>query len=831
MIEILEARTLLSTSWYVAANGNDHNAGTLAAPFQTIQHAAGLARPGDAVLIRGGTYHEKVTPARSGTAAAPITYQAYNNEVVTVSGADAITSWSLNGGSVYKSPNTFTVGVGFNQVFVDGTAMTEARWPNTGPDLLHPTLGTISSVSQSITPFGSLYSATATFKVTNLPGGVDAWKGATIQFGSGQDWLYQSGAVVASDVGSITIAYQHYSRWETPVAGNHFYLTDSFRALDAAGEWYRDPNTHTLYLWTPAGDSPSKHDVEAKRRQFAFELSDRSYINLSGIRIFAATIDSNANSNHLTLDKLNVAYVSNQLLKPLAWDRHNTSSRTGIILDGSNNVLSNSTIAFSSGCGVRMTGSNNSILNCTIHDVDTAGGGEAAIGVTGSNQTILNNLIYNTGRDGIALSQAYSSTVNHNTIHDIGLLTTDLGAIYMHGGIGKGTEIAFNTISNVKTGGYGGVGVYLDNGSTGYIIHDNKISNTNQAIKSNPPTYGNQIYNNALTFGVQVNTPTFGPQTYTSDSANLAVLGTLGGYSTTAIAINAAGTIVGGSNSGSTNPAIIDTNLTMSSLGTLGGADSTAASINNTGQIAGSALDANGVRQAFLYSTGKMTSLGQLSGDSYSIGAGINASGQVVGTSIGPTGIGHAFLYSGGTMKALGTLGGSLSQAFAINDAGTIVGSSTVAGDKNAHAFSYSAGTMTDLGTLGGSSSYALAISQNGAIVGESMIKGDVAMHAFVYANGKMTDIGVFAGYQSSRATAINSNGDIVGFCYTVGTKSPRGFLYRNGKMYDLTTMLPAGSGWTITQPYAINDTGQIAGATTDADSNQRAFILSVVTG
>src|SRR5882724_8591153 len=182
MIESLEARKLLSASWYVATNGNDHNAGTLAAPFQTIQHAASLAKPGDTVLIRGGTYHEKVTPARSGTAALPITYQAYNNEVVTVSGADPVTSWSLNGGSVYKSLNTFTVGVGFNQVFVDGAVMTEARWPNTGPDLLHPTLGTVSSVSKSIPPFGSLYSDTATFKVTNLPGAIDAWKGATIHF-------------------------------------------------------------------------------------------------------------------------------------------------------------------------------------------------------------------------------------------------------------------------------------------------------------------------------------------------------------------------------------------------------------------------------------------------------------------------------------------------------------------------------------------------------------------------------------------------------------------------------------------------------------------------
>ena len=37
--------------------------------FRTIQRAANLARPGDTVFVRAGTYRETVRPANNGTAA------------------------------------------------------------------------------------------------------------------------------------------------------------------------------------------------------------------------------------------------------------------------------------------------------------------------------------------------------------------------------------------------------------------------------------------------------------------------------------------------------------------------------------------------------------------------------------------------------------------------------------------------------------------------------------------------------------------------------------------------------------------------------------------
>ena len=61
-VHTLEARVLLS-NWYVSASaGSNANDGSLDAPFATIQTAAALARPGDTVFVRAGTYRVTVSP-------------------------------------------------------------------------------------------------------------------------------------------------------------------------------------------------------------------------------------------------------------------------------------------------------------------------------------------------------------------------------------------------------------------------------------------------------------------------------------------------------------------------------------------------------------------------------------------------------------------------------------------------------------------------------------------------------------------------------------------------------------------------------------------------
>lgn len=70
-----------NTSFYVATTGKDSNAGTQAAPWRTIQHAADTARAGSTVNVRGGTYEELVSLHASGNASDGfITFRSYPGE-------------------------------------------------------------------------------------------------------------------------------------------------------------------------------------------------------------------------------------------------------------------------------------------------------------------------------------------------------------------------------------------------------------------------------------------------------------------------------------------------------------------------------------------------------------------------------------------------------------------------------------------------------------------------------------------------------------------------------------------------------------------------------
>ena len=108
---------------YVSVNGNDANSGTKSYPFRTIQKAANVAKPGDRILIGGGTYKEYVNINVSGTAGSPIVFcgeRGSNGEYKTIidPSSDVSTGWvtaSEKGAGVYKQkigfePDEITIG-------------------------------------------------------------------------------------------------------------------------------------------------------------------------------------------------------------------------------------------------------------------------------------------------------------------------------------------------------------------------------------------------------------------------------------------------------------------------------------------------------------------------------------------------------------------------------------------------------------------------------------------------------------------------------------------------------------------------------------------------
>lgn len=232
-------------------------------------------------------------------------------------------------------------------------------------------------------------------------------------------------------------------------------------------------------------------------------------------------------------------------------------------------------------------------------------------------------------------------------------------------------------------------------------------------------------------------------------------------------AINNRGQIVGsGTVTGGREHALLWQNGKVTDLGTLGGPTSIALAINDRGQIVGNAdtrkkaRNGSWIAHAFLWQHGKMRDLGTLGG-AYVAGSGavdINERGQVVGSSFSATisygqcGSGrHAFLWQNGRMRDLGTLGGKLptSEAVAINDRGWIVGNSP--GTCGGHPFLWRSGRMLDLGS---GPSGAVAINE----------RGQVLCSSSVWENGHRTELPALSVKSSwVSAAALNEHDQIVG--------------------------------------------------------------------
>jgi parallel beta-helix repeat protein len=95
------AKPIGTTSYAIPANslyvdpakGNDSNAGTLAAPVQTVQKAVNKAVDGQTIVLRGGTYHQIGIAINK----ANLTLQSYPGEAVWLDGSTVVTGWAADG--------------------------------------------------------------------------------------------------------------------------------------------------------------------------------------------------------------------------------------------------------------------------------------------------------------------------------------------------------------------------------------------------------------------------------------------------------------------------------------------------------------------------------------------------------------------------------------------------------------------------------------------------------------------------------------------------------------------------------------------------------------
>lgn len=477
---------LPAAEFYVGTNGEDANPGTLERPFQTIQKAAETARSGDTVLIRAGTYRETVAPLRSGEAGRPISFRNYEKEAVVVSGAELVptNAWRTDGKQVFQGSVLMPLGTD-NQLFLDGRMMNEARFPNSSLDVSHPVKLTAKSGSFT----GTRDKAIGTINHDALNQPPDHWVGASLHMALGKVWVAETVKVIASGPGRVRFTFREGSDYQ-PRAGNTFFLTGKSSEVDAPGEWFYDPAVRTLRFRPPGDDHPAAHVVEFKARKFAFDLRGKSDLVVRGLKLFAATMITDKDSSHLELDGLDARYLSH-FSSLVRWKTGLADS--GIILDGKSNSLRNSLLAFSAGNGVSLLGSGHTVSNNIIHDVDYSGGVGAGINTGGgcSGAVISHNTIYDVGQRMIDMGHHQAGLIQYNDLSHGGIQMTDFGGVYAASTDGRGTRICYNQIhdtdgpSNGMKHGNNSKGIYIDNGSSNYIIDHNVAWNVDRAMVLN----------------------------------------------------------------------------------------------------------------------------------------------------------------------------------------------------------------------------------------------------------------------------------------------------------------------------------------------------------
>ena len=120
------------------ANCSDSGSGSQAQPFCHIQPGATQATAGTTVDVASGTYSENVTPAHSGTSAAPIVFTAGSEGTVTVSGQThgftvSSKSWiTLHGFTVTSTSGDGIYVSGSNNITVMNNTVNTAGHPVSG---------------------------------------------------------------------------------------------------------------------------------------------------------------------------------------------------------------------------------------------------------------------------------------------------------------------------------------------------------------------------------------------------------------------------------------------------------------------------------------------------------------------------------------------------------------------------------------------------------------------------------------------------------------------------------------------------------------------------
>ncbi len=302
--------------------------------FRTIRAAAAVAKPGDTIHILPGVYREEIMPKTSGTADQPISYTAEDGAgsvIVRGSVSSSNMAWTrLNENTIGLTQNVdpskiyvtdlsswklsqapaFIVGLDDNGAII--SRLMPAREPDYRVDTewkfdefwwmanggwevarCDPTKNLDADCDLSSRSYNDLTdnandSSPSGIEAGNLTSFGDLTGATLVAMDAHHAHYVYRYTIISHDVkaGMVTVDGRADNDGEPGLGwGSKYYVENAPALLDQPNEWWFDVSSGKLYLWPAEGINPEKLHLEISRYDNGFDLSNRSYITLSGLRV------------------------------------------------------------------------------------------------------------------------------------------------------------------------------------------------------------------------------------------------------------------------------------------------------------------------------------------------------------------------------------------------------------------------------------------------------------------------------------------------------------------------------------------------------------------
>jgi Right handed beta helix region len=484
LLGLLHLQTAKGIDIFVSPTGDDKAAGTLEAPFATLQRARDAARSSslpDSIILRGGRYFLPqgltLDKADSNT-----TWRAWQGEQPVLVGGVQVKGWQLWKEGIYQADVSHLKGTRFTQLLFNGQRQHLARYPNFDP--ARPVSGGWAYVEGKQV---SMYD----------PHPDDDPKCLRVKPADWREWAHPEDVSV--------FVYARYNWWNNilPVEkadaalhrlftktaasyamrpGDRYFLQGALEELDAEGEWYLDPREWQLYF--KPGSDLTKGVVVVPTAAEIINVMGASDIEWRGLTFECCEASA------LRMNMAARCRVIGSVFRSVGgYKGHGVA-----VFDGKECAVIGCDISYTGSNGVILSGgyapdlspSRHRVDNCYIHHPGVFYKEGLGVFLHGVGQQVTHCLIHDAPRMAIAF-HGNLHRVEGNHIRHVALETEDVSAIYTTGRnwIGaRGSVIRHNFIHDVLGFGWNGQrwqspylahGIYLDDSTGGVDVLGNIV--------------------------------------------------------------------------------------------------------------------------------------------------------------------------------------------------------------------------------------------------------------------------------------------------------------------------------------------------------------------